>query len=352
MDLSSGWVDRCTASDGEGAFGVGANSCGGCCLSPSRLALHRGHIPSTRSDGDGICFGRVGLCPPRCLGGSRHSDRFRCSVTAISALLVAAPLLFLAPSRRRLAYLGSAVATAIVIAFPLLVTNPSGAEHAIIFGTGNTGGIGGTVLWEFDLHRAPLVLFSRITPIALSSVIAWWTVRRLGRDALEPIPLLAMTATCLGLRLVFEQQLFGYYYMAICVTLILLEVVRGHIRGSVVAWIATVSMVYLLHSDSFDALRPPWLTFAHVVVPLSVICIALVLAVVTVKRDGPNWTLVLWLGMIVAALVEWHDTDLLGIPPTWFWQVIFVPLGIARAAGPLFAEFRRRARSPGVVRAT
>ena len=66
---------------------------------------------------------------------------------------------------------------------------------------------------------------------------------------------------------------------------------------------------------------------------------------------GRIWTLVLWLGMIDAALIEWHDTDLVGIPPTWFWQVVLVPLGIMLAAGPLFAEFRCCVRSPGVVRA-
>ncbi len=256
------------------------------------------------------------------------------------ALLVAAPLLVLAPGRQRLAFAGGAVGTTILVALPLLVANPGGAIHAIVFGTGNTGGIGGTVLWELNLHGAPLVLLSRILPIGLSLVIAWWTVRRLGSVALKPAALIALMAVCLSLRLPFEQQIFGYYFMALSVALVLLDVVRGHIRGSLVAWLVTVSMVYLLGSDALSLLRPPWSTIVQDLIPLAVIILAALLIVLTIRRGDVGWMLGLWVGMIAAALLTWNQTNVLGIPPTWFWQVILVPLGIALAAGPLVQEIQ------------
>jgi len=257
------------------------------------------------------------------------------------AVLVAVPLLVLAPGARRLAYAGGAIGAAALLTLPLVVANPRGTVHAILFGTGNTGGIGGTVLWEMNLHGALLVLLSRIAPIALSLVIAWWTVRRIGPSAaLEPSALIALVAVCLSLRLVFEQQLFGYYYMALSVSLVLLDAVRGRIRPSLVAWLATTSMVYVLGSTQLDLLRPPWLSLAQNLIPLSVILLAVVLFAHEVRTSGPHWKLALWIAMIAGALITWNETDVLGIPPSWFWQVILVPLGIALAAGPLLAEIR------------
>ena len=263
------------------------------------------------------------------------------------AVLVAVPLLVLAPGTRRLAYAGGAIAGGAVLVLPFLIANPRGAVHAILFGTGTTGGIGGTVLWEMDLHGALLVLLSRVAPVGLALVVSWWTLRRIGPDAaLAPVALVALVAVCLSLRLVFEQQLFGYYFMALSVSLVLLDVIRGRIRPSLVAWLATTSMVYLLGSTQLDSLRSPWLTLAQDLIPLSVILLAAVLLVHEVRRGGPPWRLALWTAMIAGALITWNETDVLGVPPTWFWQVILVPLGIALAAGPLLAEIRGHDGTP------
>ena len=80
---------------------------------------------------------------------------------------------------------------------------------------------------ELNLHGTPLVLVSRILPVVLSGVLAWWVAVRLGPVALEAIPFVALITIALGLRLVFEQQLFGYYFMALSVSLVLLEMVTG-----------------------------------------------------------------------------------------------------------------------------
>ena len=267
------------------------------------------------------------------------------------ALLIALPLLVLVPRARKLVFAVAAVATAVVISLPLLVENAGGTVHAIVFGTGDTGGIGGTVLWELDLHGALLVLLSRIAPIAFGLAVAWWAVRRLGDGVMEPVPLVAVIALALSFRLVFEQQLFGYYYMALSVSLVVLDVVLGRIRWSLIAWIATVSMVYLLGSDALSTLRPPWLTLLRDLIPLSVILLALLLIALDILGRRVSWMLGFWVAMIAAALLTWDRTNVLGSPPVWFWQVAFVPLGVALAAGP-FLKVTGLLESPGQERPT
>jgi hypothetical protein len=251
------------------------------------------------------------------------------------AILVAASLLIVAPATRRLAYVAAAIASAAVVAVPLLALSSGRAADTLFVGTGNTGGVGGTVLWELGLHGGALLALSRVTPIVLAVLVAWWSVSRLGASVRASAPLLAVVAISLGLRLVFEQQLFGYYFMAMAVTLVLLDVVRGHLRASLVAWLATVSMVYLLGSTALSLVSSPWQRLLDVLIPAAVILMGLALVVRQVARNDLNWMCVLWLGMVAAALVSWSATDVIGTPPTWFWQVVLVPLGLGLAAAPL-----------------
>jgi hypothetical protein len=156
----------------------------------------------------------------------------------------------------------------------------------------------------------------------------------------EPAPLLSVVAICLGLRLVFEQQLFGYYFMALAIMLVLLDVARSHVRSSLFAWLATVSMVYLLGSTALDRVGPPWHRLLNDLIPVAVIVLALGLIARQVVRNDVTWMCLLWLGMIAAALVAWSATDVVGTPPSWFWQMAFVPLGLGLAAAPLLGEVR------------
>ena len=107
-----------------------------------------------------------------------------------------------------------------------------GAE---LIGSGNTPSIGGTVVWELHLRGVTLIGFSRVLPIVLSMALASWALRRLGSAVLEPVPLLALVATSLSFRLVFEQNLFGYYFMALAVSLALMDILGGRIRLQLVA---------------------------------------------------------------------------------------------------------------------
>jgi hypothetical protein len=261
------------------------------------------------------------------------------------ALLVAAPLFVLAPRGRRLAYAAAAAGTTVAAVLALSAVTSGDAAHAVLFGTGTTGGVGGTLLWELDLHGALLLLCSRIAPVVLSLLLAWWVVRRLGPASLEPVALLSVVGLSLSLRLVFEQQLFGYYFMALSVALVLLDVAGARLRATLVGWLATVSMVYLVGSTALDPLRRPVPGVINDVLPLSVMALGVLLIVREIRR-GAHWRmLACWSAMIVGALVVWKQTDIVGQPPTWLWQLVLVSLGIAQAATPLLGELRRH-RAP------
>ncbi len=267
------------------------------------------------------------------------------------ALLIAAPLLVLVPASKRLAYLVGASCTLALVAGPFVVTRSGGAIQAILLGSGNTGGIGGTVVWELGLHGTSLLLLSRVLPVGLSLAVAWWTTRRMGSAALEPPVLVALVAVSLSLRLIFEQQLFGYYFMALSVSLLLLDVIRGRIRSSLIAWLATVSMVYLLGSTALDLLPRPWEPVLRDLIPCAVILFAAFVIVRQMTRTGPGWTLIVWVTLIGGALISWDESNFLAYhPPTWVLQICLVPFGIVLAAGPLFAEVRRHSADAALRR--
>ncbi len=96
---------------------------------------------------------------------------------------------------------------------------------------------------------------------------------------------MALVSSCLILRLVFEVNLWGYYFMALAVLLLILDVLRRRIRLSYVAWLVIVTYATL---------------------------------------DG--------------GLATTHSFVTL---PTWLWQLILVPSALWLALAPLYADLRQ-----------
>jgi hypothetical protein len=70
------------------------------------------------------------------------------------ALLVAAPLLVLAPPDRRGRFIAGATGATAVVVFPFLLTGSPGILRAIALGSGDTASVGGTIMW-FVTHEGP-----------------------------------------------------------------------------------------------------------------------------------------------------------------------------------------------------
>ncbi len=258
------------------------------------------------------------------------------------ALLVAIPLLVVAPaSRDRIRLLVAAVITAALIAVPLVIVTSGSAARPIFAGSGVSGGIGGTVIWELHVRAgAPLLLASRLPPLILSFALAWYVRWRLGQAALQPAVLVSLVALSLSFRLVFEDNVFSYYFMALAVALVLLDVLQGRIRETLVAWVAMVLLVYT--ESTIIVWRQFWDQDARRWIPVVIMVVALLLILRDVLRHSLGRNTAMWAAALVTALVMWPvSSDPLNFQPvTWFWQVVLVGIGVALAAGPLWALMR------------
>jgi len=157
-------------------------------------------------------------------------------------LLVAIPLVVLAPSPGRRRMLAAGCAAAAAVALPLAVLT-SGRVLAAIAGSGSLGP-GDTVLSALHLRGAPLLFLCRVLPLACALVLAWWARRKFGEASLQPTVLAAVVATSLAFRLVFEVNLYGYYFMAVAVMLLLMDILRNQVSVHLVAWIALVALAF------------------------------------------------------------------------------------------------------------
>jgi hypothetical protein len=210
------------------------------------------------------------------------------------ALLVLVPLVVVAPRGERLRMTGAAIAVAALIDVPLIAVTSGRALSAVVIGSGSPISVGKTILGGFQFHGPLLIILSRILPIVLSMALACLARRRLGSAVLDPVPLASLVATSLCLRLVFEQNLFGYYFMAVAVSLLVLDCMRGRISVYLVAWLGLMTLAFY-----------PF---------------------------------------------PWGNDPLVLAIPIWKWQIVLVTGAIALAAGPLISSMRavKHSRPPGV----
>ena len=258
------------------------------------------------------------------------------------ALLVLAPLVVVVSTKARWRLLTASVAAWLFVTLPFLVSS-RGTWSAVAIGTGNFASYGGTVLWELRLHGAPLVFFSRFFPIVVSMAMAWWVARRLGSRILEPVLLISLLATSVSLRLVFEQNLYGYYFVALAVMLVLLDVVCGRLRGELVAWLALVSIAFnpVPFGLAFNAR-----SWGHPVASaLPLVGIGIVLALVTwdAVHRRVRWYLLVWLALVAFASLHWPPWVALSLrhpPSIWLQQIVLLSAGVYLAVVPLVTALR------------
>ena len=262
------------------------------------------------------------------------------------ALLVAAPLLVVAIGRTRIRYLAGAVIAVTIIDTPIIVATSGRAIRTLILGSSRVGVInhstGGTVLWETELRGIPLFLLSRVAPIAASMAIAWWASRRLGPRVLSPAPLMSLVATSLALRLIFEENLFGYYFMAVSVALLMLDVAKGQLRGTMLTWIALVTVAFNpVHAGFLSNLTGHTLELYYA---LPIVVLAIVVASVAfdaIFRRVRVYKLV-WIVVVLLTCESrlWGRQYAIFEVPHWLWQVVLAPIALGLAVKPLLASIK------------
>jgi hypothetical protein len=244
------------------------------------------------------------------------------------ALLVLAPLLVVAPPIQRIRFASAAIAAIALVVLPVTAVTSGHALRAAVLGSGNTPSIGGTVLWELHLNGALLVAISRVLPILLAMALAWWAVRRLGISVFEPVPLISLVATSLSVRLVLEQNLFGYYFMALAVSLLVRDAVRGRIRGPLVAWLSLVIL-------AFDP--APRIHVLSEYLPSMLMVIVCCAILWGIRHDRVYWYLIAWAVAVAVAFASYPIGSFRYPLPTWLWQIVLVSTGVALAVKPLLS---------------
>ena len=133
--------------------------------------------------------------------------------------------------------------------------------------------------------------------------------------------------------------------MALAVSLVLLDVLRGHIRQRLIAWVAMVTLVYteptiIVWRQSWDQTARHWL-------PVLVVIVGFALIIRDVLRHTVGRDAAMWGAAVVTALIVWpvSSDPLPRQPVTWLWQVILVGIGVALAAGPLVELVREHSTS-------
>ena len=160
------------------------------------------------------------------------------------ALLAAALLFAIVPAKRRLAFSLSSVATIALIVVPLMALSSGRALRVALTGSAQGGALVTSIPWELHFTGTDANDVLRALPVIAVVGLALWARRRLANAVMEPVVLLSLLATSLALRLVFEGGLYGYYFMASAVAIILLDFVRRTFRVEVILWLALVALVF------------------------------------------------------------------------------------------------------------
>jgi hypothetical protein len=264
------------------------------------------------------------------------------------ALLALVPLFVVAPPTQRLRYLISALLTLVVVDGPLIVLTSGRALRVSLFGSsrisvfGHTHSAGGTVLYAAHLQGIELFLVARVLPVLCAFAIALWVSRRLGPSVLEIETLLSLLATALCMRLIFEENLDGYYFMAVAVILLCADVIGGRLRGSLITWIALILL-------AFDPI--PWWLYLKwevrglnlfMLLPTVFEIVVVVAFLVGIRRHRRRWYLIA--SAVVVALTcyppLWDKMWTHHIAPYWLWQLILVPSVVVLASGSLRSRLR------------
>lgn len=273
-------------------------------------------------------------------------------------LLVAAVLIVVVPNKDRIRFALAGMATVAFIVAPLAVITSGRALKWSVLGSGYapppSGTYGGTLMRNVSLNPHVLLIGARILPIVCALLLAWWANKRLGDAVLNGVPLLSLVATALALRLVFEVSLWGYYFAASAVLIVINDVVQGRIRGHVIAWLALFTLVYNPVPWGFATNGRSWGLALREAMPNVFVIGALILILIDVLRRHVRWYIVAWFALVCLTLVKnpYSHAALRTAMPNWFWQVVLVPITIGLAVSPLIKSMMSNAEPDDIAGGT
>ncbi len=260
------------------------------------------------------------------------------------ALLVAVPFLVLVPRPAWWRYVAGLAAAVAAVDLPFLVATSGRAARAIVIGSGFTRSYGGTVVWELTQRGASLFALSRVAPVLAGVAVVALARRRLGDRLYESTTLLSLVGVLLGLRLVFEVNLWSYYFAALATLILLVEAQRERWRPAVAFWWLTLWMALDPLPAGFQTNSTIWDIHLRVWGPTYLTLAATGAVVVGTLSRRLRWWWWLWVVGAAVAFVHLPVVDALSHHawPTWLWQIVLVPWGLILVATPLGNALRHR----------
>jgi hypothetical protein len=168
------------------------------------------------------------------------------ALLAIVALVVAAP-----KDRARL--VTALVLTSAVAGVTLLVVTSGRAWESLVYGTGDSSWTS-SLLVESGLRGNALFVTARLAPLAMTAITALRLRAKWREDITGPSSLLTLVSLSMLWRLVFEINLWGYYFMSVTVLLLLLEAANNRLRPGVLLWVIIASLA----TTEAELFKRPW----------------------------------------------------------------------------------------------
>jgi hypothetical protein len=257
------------------------------------------------------------------------------------AALTAVILFVIAPHGRRLRFSLGALGAIALIDLPFLILTSGRATRAILVGTGLSASYGRTLMAESPLRNATFVV-AAVLPILATLAFAVWLVRRVGRTVLEADILIVLLAVSLCVRLVFELDVWGYYFMPLSVALVTLDVLKGKIRGTTIAWLAMVTLVFNPIVYYHFATGRTYNSGPFIALEIVFLVAAFLLIVWDAAHRRVRWYLIAWfvLAVLATAVGGWDYGPTNNALPLWFWQIVLLASAIALFAPTLRTRLR------------
>ncbi len=157
---------------------------------------------------------------------------------------------------------------------------------AALFGTGDTFIHAGTWMAELKVGSIAGLVISRVGPIVGAALVAWWVRSRRPDVVQNPVILLGLLATVWSLRLVFEENLWGYYCMATGATLVLRDILARRASRGTIYWLLLVLFAF----GNINPLPRPWGTWHYWVWQVMIVPSGFLVALFSLREtmNGPS----------------------------------------------------------------
>jgi hypothetical protein len=160
------------------------------------------------------------------------------------AVLVLLPVALLTPASRRVRLFAGVVGAYAVVVGPLALLTSGRALRWAVVGSAGATTMPGSLLAELHVRGAGLFVVARVLPVVAALVVAWWVEHRRADVVRRPAALVGVVAMAFTLRLVFEANAYGYYFMALSVALVVGDVLRRRLPWRPLVWIGVVTLAF------------------------------------------------------------------------------------------------------------